>query len=689
MRYYWFILTLSAFFFAMVGWTQSPTIDLVATFLNPPPASSDRFGADVELAGDKILIGAHEKDLTALGVGIVYVYDRVTFEPLGTIQKEFPTIGDQFGFQIKWDGGDLVAISARLDNTASVNGGAVYVYDINTLTLQRTITSPEPAEAATFGWSMDIQDGNILIGAQYDAAQQAGAAYLFDLQTGELIQTFRNPNLPEPGRRDGFGAVSFTGRDVLVGAGERTIGGFNQVGAAYHFDRESGALLKTLSNPAPRQYDLFGFTVAVSTDMALVGAHMSHITSSTGEGAVYVYRVPDGLLTSTLLSPRPSEGGGFGYRIEIQGDFLFVGEQFGFSSGIGGGAVHVYNFPSLDFVATIENPLPGNKDTFGRTISVRDRDILIGAPFDDTAGHQAGAAFLFRVRNHPPSQPNVDVTPDDPDTLDDLLCTAGGSIDPEGETVSLSYAWFADGVQITTDGFQPISGPTLGHTLTRRDQVIQCRVTPFDGEVSGTPGSDSVTIRNTLPPVPIIEILPEVPTPEDGLAVRVDNLIVTDVDGDIVRPLFEWYESGPDGGWVLRGELSGFFAPPFFSAGSAQVSNLFTQAGEDWRVDVTFLDFINETDFKATSTKPPQYDLLKELGPTSTDSVTVIPDLEGSNFVDVHDALFLYPLWNRTKGDLDAGTRELFFEETEPDTATIGFSDLFHLARFWYQGVGE
>jgi len=43
---------------------------------------------------------------------------------------------------------------------------------------------------------------------------------------------------------------------------------------------------------------------------------------------------------------------------------------------------------------------------------------------------------VFVPRSNPPSTPNIEIFPRDPITTDDLVCTANGSIDPEGEPVS-------------------------------------------------------------------------------------------------------------------------------------------------------------------------------------------------------------------------------------------------------------
>ena len=94
----------------------------------------------------------------------------------------------------------------------------------------------------------------------------------------------------------------------------------------------------------------------------------------------------------------------------------------------------------------------------------------------------------------PPTTPSVDVVPNAPFTDDDLTCLVTvAPTDPEGQPVTLTYAWLRDG------------GPT-GHATgslpaseTSRGEEWTCQVTGSDGGQSSAVGSDAVTIGNTGP----------------------------------------------------------------------------------------------------------------------------------------------------------------------------------------------
>ncbi|MFC1706760.1 fibronectin type III domain-containing protein, partial [Planctomycetota bacterium] len=83
------------------------------------------------------------------------------------------------------------------------------------------------------------------------------------------VHVLRKPN---PAASDNFGSsCSLAGKHALVGA-YRDDTGAADAGAAYLFDAESGQLRQTLTNPTPASGDNFGYSVAVADGQLLVGA---------------------------------------------------------------------------------------------------------------------------------------------------------------------------------------------------------------------------------------------------------------------------------------------------------------------------------------------------------------------------------------------------------------------------------
>jgi hypothetical protein len=287
--------------------------------------------------------------------------------------------------------------------------------------------------------------------------------------------------------------------------------------------------------------------------------------------------------------------------------------------------------------------------------------------------------------NLPPTQPVVEIVPPDPKTFHDLVCFATGSVDPEGEPVNLTYAWYRDGELVEDET------SFLSHTHTSRGQMIECIVTPDDGEVAGSSASDTVEILNSPPTRPVVRILPENPTPLTGLAVWIE-VFSTDPDEDDIHYLFEWYESSDGENWTRRPEVSGSLNP--FFPGSPSVSPLYTQVGEHWRVDVTPVEShtVKESSERFGSALDESV-----AGVPGSDSVLIWANLvdvvgsdPGESRIDSADLLVLLSVWHNTQEEIPPSTRSLFFETGTPSGTRIGLKHLFELTlNGWYRPVAR
>ena len=241
-----------------------------------------------------------------------------------TILSPTPTGGGFLGQALAVAGNNFVVGSRDCTETAC---GAVHVFDSNG-NLVRSIFPPTTGTFSftAFGDSVGAQGSNILVGDTLEdtAGDDAGAAYLFDGATGNLLQTFLNPN-PAPGApfsRDFFGdSVTGFGNDVLVSAPDEDLAG-SDAGAVYLFDGATGQLLRTFTSPTPDANDLFGSAIAtVGNNIAIAAAFDA--TGAVNGGAVYLFDANGNLIT-TIVSPQPVEFSQFGNALAAFGDDLLV-----------------------------------------------------------------------------------------------------------------------------------------------------------------------------------------------------------------------------------------------------------------------------------------------------------------------------------------------------------------------------
>lgn len=288
---------------------DTTTGNLITTLINPSASNSDQFGWATDISGDKVVVGARLDDATGANAGAAYVFDAVTGSLLNTLINPLTSSSDHFGFDVAIDG-NLIAVSSRLENTGASNAGAVYVYDATTGGLVSSIFNPTPQSNDHFGWSVDIDNGNVLVGSALDSAggvSNTGQAFLFDALSGNLLQTFDNP---DPIADDNFGrSVDLSGGLAVIGARGQNVAGQNDAGAGYVFDVLTGDMLQTLNNPTPNTSDWFaggdaGGAIAIDGGTIIAGAFLDDIVTSNN-GIAYIYNADlpeDGVPTPGALA---------------------------------------------------------------------------------------------------------------------------------------------------------------------------------------------------------------------------------------------------------------------------------------------------------------------------------------------------------------------------------------------------
>lgn len=246
--------------------------------LQPPtPVPGDQFGFAVATAGEGILVGA-----PATGVrdsGVVHLFDGATGRRRVTFRKPIPATGDFFGAAVAGEG-TQVLVGAPFDG----EGGGAYLFQRDSAVLDAVLRSPMIDADDLFGAAGALAERWVVIGAPLAdlGAPESGCVHVFDRAAGTLVATLGNPT-PDAG--DHFGAaVAALGDRVLVGAPADDAGA-PDTGAVHLFDVATGALLQTLRNPPQTAWDRFGFSVALTPAGPLVG--------SPGPSRVYLFAEAD------------------------------------------------------------------------------------------------------------------------------------------------------------------------------------------------------------------------------------------------------------------------------------------------------------------------------------------------------------------------------------------------------------
>ncbi len=164
-------------------------------------------------------------------------------------------------------------------------------------------------------------------------------------------------------------------------------------------------------------------------------------------------------------------------------------------------------------------------------------------PNDGTDDGTAVDSSGVLIGNTAPVLDSVSLSPTTPYTLDNITATVGTVTDADGDSITYGYQWFVDGVEVTS-----ATSATLNYSNTDKYLDVFVRVTPNDGSDDGAAvDSDTVTVINTPPTAPIVEISPAAPQPEDNLTCTVTTAS-SDDDGDSVSYSYAWLLDGASSG---------------------------------------------------------------------------------------------------------------------------------------------
>ena len=278
-------------------------------------------------------------------------------------------------------------------------------------------------------------------------------AYVFDANYdsttfGNLLATLEDPNAV-PG--DEFGAsVGTTNTNIVIGAPGTNVGGNANVGAAYEFEGDTtqptfGQLLVAIPSPDRNADSRFGFSVAGDGDNVIVGAPTAGIPGASA-GKVYLFDGTTGpdLGEDSREIDNPDPGSGFGWAVASVGSNILIGSPDDDTAGANAGAAFLYNASGVQLMRFLQPG--GGGGYFGTAVAGSENTALIGAPGADLGSLDAGAAYLF------------DADPSNPTTF-------GQAIAAEQEPTPTTGGAF--GTSVSFDDGTLVAGAAARHRLGR------------------------------------------------------------------------------------------------------------------------------------------------------------------------------------------------------------------------------
>ncbi|TLM78480.1 MAG: tandem-95 repeat protein [Actinobacteria bacterium] len=369
-------------------------------------------------------------------------------------------------------------------------------------------------------------------------------------------------------------SVAVSGDAALVGAPyDDNANGLN-AGSAHVYMRTGGVWWQigklTAADGAPG--DLFGYSVAVSGDIAVVGAPYDDTAAGANAGSAHVYARSGGVWSheATLTAADGAADDRFGYSVAVSSDTVAVGvpwDDIGSASNAGSAHVYARSGGVWSHQATLTAADGAADDFSGWSVAVSGGTAVIGAPYDDTAGGpDAGSAHVY-ARSGGVWSHEATLTAADGEGGDQFAYSVAASGDTA--VVGVRYDVTAGGAGAGSAHVYVRSGGVWSHeaTLTAADgaagdQFAYSVAASGDTAVVGAPWDDTAAGANTGSAYWYGGLNSPITTAEDTLlAVPARGVLAndTDADGDSITATLV---AGPSHGSLVLSAAGGFAYDP-------------------------------------------------------------------------------------------------------------------------------
>ncbi len=236
--------------------------------------------------------------------------------------------------------------------------------------------------------------------------QIEGAAYIFRYdgeswyQVQKLVASDGHPE-------NYFGSsVAISGDYAIVGACHDGENGVSS-GAAYIFYNDNGEWIEQqkLEADGIDDFDWFGYSVSLSDNYAIVGSYLNDNYEGYS-GAAYVYHNNgnDWIEQQRFFPGNTENLEYFGLSVSVTSTFFceywaVVGASGYNDDGEYTGYVYLYNCQDESWYqyANLEAGDGIHNDHYGKSVSLSDSDVIVGASHDDVNGTNSGSVYLYNI----------------------------------------------------------------------------------------------------------------------------------------------------------------------------------------------------------------------------------------------------------------------------------------------------
>lgn len=284
-----------------------------------------------------------------------------------------------------------VFIACPLDAYASTPTAAVEI--------EKLFASDASADAR-FGRQVALANDVLFVSAEESAIQapRGGVVYLFHRQNGQWVEAAQL--LPsDPTGNAHFGqclafSVSGSAEHLAIAAPSHNGPGESGQGQIYVFEKTGSEWteIHRIVGSDSNESDFLGWALGISGASIVAGAPFKE-----GFGAAYVFEFNGVSWTETTRLFSDAFSDRFGWSVEIEGDWLFVGDRGDDERALDAGAVHVYRRSGSTWTFSQKLMISDaiGEELLGSAIDAQLDTLIVGA--DSGIAGSPGKAYVFRL----------------------------------------------------------------------------------------------------------------------------------------------------------------------------------------------------------------------------------------------------------------------------------------------------
>ncbi len=347
------------------------------------------------ISRNKIIIPVLLSLIVIASFGVSFVQAGAPWEELRKIHAADGKAGELFGNSIAMSG-NIAVIGAIGDDVNGESSGSAYIFNFTTGEQLFKLLPSDGAIGSIFGVSVAIDGRLAVIGAPGDLFHDPipGAAYVFDVVTGRQLSKL----VPFDGFNGNlFGcSVAISGNMALIGTPNDNDNGIDS-GSAYLFNATTGDELLKLRAFDGSMFDRFGNSVALSGNLAIIGTPYDSDNNGFEAGSAYVFDISKGEMLYKLHAVDEHSNDHFGISVSISENMAVIGAPDGRGVVRGSGAAYVFNVTTGQELFKLLS-LDGRAfDQFGSSVAISGKRVVVGAYGTDDTIDRSGSAYVFEL----------------------------------------------------------------------------------------------------------------------------------------------------------------------------------------------------------------------------------------------------------------------------------------------------